>query len=104
MRSGSSAASAANGTSATTRAKTNRFISAPPAAAAHIWEQRSASGRGLFGCDGDRRVVTHDAQLVAVEIAHVSAVVIRVIVRADAGRAFVGARSEEHTSELQSRG
>src|SRR3954454_21814645 len=88
MRSGSSAACATNGTSARTRAKAKRFMCAPLLRAAHIWEPRPDKE----SLSGGRRqgMVAHHANLIAVRIAHVSAVKLRMMGLAYSGRAFVG--------------
>src|SRR4051794_40513313 len=87
MRSGSSAPCATNGTSARTKAKAKRFMCAPLLRAAHIWEPRPDKGSlgGGSGCS----LVAHHANLVAVRIAHVSAVIIRMIVLAYPRRPLV---------------
>src|SRR4051794_28596987 len=96
MRSGSSAACAANGTSARTRAKAKRVMGAPLLRAAHIWEPESEK-ESLCGGRGSR-AVAHNANLVAVRIAHVSAVIIRMIMLAYPRRALIGGAGRQRCS------
>src|SRR5215213_434149 len=90
MRSGSSAARAegASGIKTRARARTAKRCIVRPSCGRRTYGNGRGPAKGLFG---GRRcgLMAHDAELVAVEVAHIGPVVVRVVVLADARRTFV---------------